>query len=117
MNSIASGWTAPLRIRARFGKKATHSKTAQFRKLDYHITQARVQSGARVLDVGCGWGSCLKRMVEKYDVGQAVGLTLSQAQADWIASCHLPRTEVRVETWLDHAPAAALRRHHFHWGV
>jgi cyclopropane-fatty-acyl-phospholipid synthase len=80
-------------------------ETAQFRKLDYHISQARVQSGARVLDVGCGWGSCLKRLVEKYDVGQAVGLTLSQAQADWIASCHLPRTEVRVETWLEHAPA------------
>ncbi len=80
-------------------------ETAQFRKLDYHIAQARVQSGSRVLDVGCGWGSCLKRMVEKYDVGQATGLTLSQAQADWIASCQLPRTEVRVETWLDHAPA------------
>ena len=80
-------------------------EAAQFRKLDYHLTQARVQSGARVFDIGCGWGSGLRRMVEKYDVGQAVGLTLSQAQADYIASCHLPRTEVRVETWLDHAPA------------
>ena len=80
-------------------------EAAQYRKLDYHLTQARVQPGSRVLDVGCGWGSGLKRMVEKYDVGQAVGLTLSQAQADYIASLHLPRTEVRVETWLDHASA------------
>ena len=64
-----------------------------------------MQPGARVLDVGCGWGSGLKRMVENTDVGHATGLTLSQAQADYIAFLHLPRTEVRVETWLDHAPA------------
>jgi cyclopropane-fatty-acyl-phospholipid synthase len=80
-------------------------EAAQYRKLDYHLTQAKVQPGSRVLDVGCGWGSGLRRMVEKFEVGQAVGLTLSQAQADWIASQHLPRTEVRVETWLEHAPA------------
>jgi cyclopropane-fatty-acyl-phospholipid synthase len=80
-------------------------EAAQYRKLDYHLTQAHVRPGTRVLDVGCGWGSGLKRMVEKYDVGHATGLTLSQAQADYIASLHLPRTEVRVETWLDHAPA------------
>ena len=80
-------------------------EAAQFRKLDYHLTQAHVQPGARVLDVGCGWGSGLRRMVENYEAGKAVGLTLSQAQADWIASQNLPRTEVRVETWLDHAPA------------
>lgn len=80
-------------------------ETAQLRKLDYHLTQAGVRSGSRVLDIGCGWGSALRRMVENYGVGHAVGLTLSQAQADYVAAARLPRVEVRVETWLDHAPA------------
>jgi cyclopropane-fatty-acyl-phospholipid synthase len=78
---------------------------AQFRKLDYHLTQAGVRGGSRVLDIGCGWGSGLRRMVEEYGVARAVGLTLSQAQADYITAAHLPGVEVRVETWLDHAPA------------
>src|SRR4051794_35543778 len=59
---------------------------AQVRKLDYHLTQARVLNAHRVLDVGCGWGSGLRRMVEQYNVNRAVGLTLSQAQADWITA-------------------------------
>ena len=74
----------------------------QIRKLDYHLSQARVRHAKRVLDIGCGWGSALRRMVEAYDVGQAVGLTLSQAQADWIAAANLPQVEAHVQAWLDH---------------
>src|SRR5258705_13615220 len=56
---------------------------AQLRKIDYHIRQARVEGAHRVLDIGCGWGSTLKRLVEHAGVEQAVGITLSNAQADW----------------------------------
>jgi cyclopropane-fatty-acyl-phospholipid synthase len=33
-----------------------------------------------LLDVGCGWGSTMRRAIEKYDV-DVVGLTLSKNQA------------------------------------
>lgn len=79
---------------------------AQMRKLDYHLTQARARDANRVLDVGCGWGSALGRMVEEYNVKRAVGLTLSRAQADWISRLRSPRVDVYFETWRDHVPDA-----------
>ena len=77
---------------------------AQLRKLDFHIQQARAQGASRVLDIGCGWGSTLQHMVKTAEVQQAVGLTLSQAQAAWIANRQLPNVEVRLESWTDYAP-------------
>ncbi|GAX39734.1 hypothetical protein NIES4075_06910 [Tolypothrix sp. NIES-4075] len=77
---------------------------AQLRKIDFHIERARAKGAKRVLDVGCGWGSTLKRLVEIYGVEQGVGLTLSKAQADWIASFNHPQIEVKLESWSDHSP-------------
>jgi len=81
--------------------------SAQLRKIDFHVEQARAARSGRVLDLGCGWGSALERLVGAHGVGHAVGLTLSQAQADRIASLNDPRIEVRVENWLDHFPAGS----------
>ncbi len=77
-------------------------ESAQLRKIDFHINQARARGAKRVLDVGCGWGATLKRLVEMHNVGYAVGLTLSNAQAEWIASFNHPQIEVKVESWSDH---------------
>ena len=79
-------------------------ESAQIRKIDFHVKQARASGAERVLDVGCGWGATLKRLVEKHEVKQACGLTLSQTQAAWIASFNDPRIDVRVESWSDHSP-------------
>ena len=79
-------------------------ETAQKRKLDHLIEGARAQGARRVLDVGCGWGSLLERLVTTYGVERAVGLTLSDSQAEKLREAALPRTEVRVENWLDHEP-------------
>ncbi|MBD6618042.1 class I SAM-dependent methyltransferase [Komarekiella sp. 'clone 1'] len=79
---------------------------AQIRKLDYHINQAKASNAKRVLDVGCGWGSTLKRLVEVHGVQQAVGLTLSNSQAEWISSFNQPQIDARVESWSDHVPTA-----------
>jgi cyclopropane-fatty-acyl-phospholipid synthase len=78
--------------------------SAQLRKVDYHISQARAEGAALVLDVGCGWGAILRRLVEARGAHRAVGLTLSNAQADWIRSPGNPQIEVRVESWSDHHP-------------
>jgi cyclopropane-fatty-acyl-phospholipid synthase len=79
---------------------------AQERKLDFHAANAAVRGAARVLDIGCGWGNLLARMVEQHGVGHGVGLTLSAERAAWIARRGDPRLEVRVEHWHDHVPAA-----------
>ncbi|CAM5278599.1 Class I SAM-dependent methyltransferase OS=Streptomyces alboniger OX=132473 GN=CP975_14210 PE=3 SV=1 [Streptomyces alboniger] len=79
-------------------------ETAQKRKLDHLIEGARAPGVRRVLDVGCGWGSLLERLVVKYGVERAVGLTLSDSQAEKVRAAAPPRTEVRVENWLDHRP-------------
>jgi len=78
--------------------------SAPTRKLDFHIEQAHAGSAERVLDVGCGWGSVLRRLVETYGVSRAVGLTLSEAQAKWIAASPDHRVSVLVESWADHHP-------------
>ncbi|MFC8130860.1 class I SAM-dependent methyltransferase [Streptomyces sp. NPDC057302] len=79
-------------------------ESAQKRKLDHLIEGARAPGARRVLDVGCGWGSLLERLVRTHGVEQAVGLTLSDSQAERLRELALERTEVRVENWLDHEP-------------
>ncbi|OBF29089.1 SAM-dependent methyltransferase [Mycobacterium sp. ACS1612] len=52
---------------------------AQMAKIDLALDKLDLQPGMTLLDVGCGWGSVLKRAVEKYDVN-VIGLTLSKNQ-------------------------------------
>lgn len=78
---------------------------AQVRKLDYHLEQACARGKSNLLDIGCGWGALLHRAVDKYQVAQAVGLTLSQAQMEWAAARPCQGTEVRLESWAEHVPA------------
>ncbi|ETW25768.1 methoxy mycolic acid synthase MmaA3 [Mycobacterium gastri] len=52
---------------------------AQLAKIDLTLGKLGLQPGMTLLDIGCGWGSVLKRAVEKYDVN-VVGLTLSKNQ-------------------------------------
>jgi cyclopropane-fatty-acyl-phospholipid synthase len=86
------------------GEDATALDAAQLRKLDFHIERSRAIGQARLLDIGCGWGSLLHRAVTTHGVRKAVGLTLNAAQAEWAARTGDPRIEVRHENWWDHAP-------------
>jgi cyclopropane-fatty-acyl-phospholipid synthase len=89
-----------------YDKESDSLEAAQQRKLEYHIQQACADGAARVLDIGCGWGALQKKMVQEHQVRVAVGLTLSENQAEWIRSIGLPGVEVRVESWSDHVPDA-----------
>jgi cyclopropane-fatty-acyl-phospholipid synthase len=53
---------------------------AQIAKIDLALGKLGLQPGMTLLDVGCGWGSVMKRAVELYDVN-VVGLTLSKNQS------------------------------------
>ncbi|HZC10933.1 MAG TPA: hydroxymycolate synthase MmaA4 [Mycobacterium sp.] len=52
---------------------------AQIAKVDLNLDQLDLRPGMTLLDIGCGWGTTMKRAVEKYDVN-VIGLTLSKNQ-------------------------------------
>ena len=52
---------------------------AQLAKIDLALGKLDLQPGMTLLDIGCGWGSVMRRAVEKYDVN-VIGLTLSRNQ-------------------------------------
>ncbi len=79
-------------------------EAAQERKLDYLADGARAGGSARVLDIGCGWGSMLRRLVDHHRVERVVGLTLSREQAEHAAGQGDQRCDVRLENWVDHEP-------------
>ncbi|MBD2533672.1 class I SAM-dependent methyltransferase [Nostoc flagelliforme FACHB-838] len=86
------------------GETESALELAQIRKVDFHINQAKAKNTKRVLDIGCGWGTVLQRLVEVYGVEQAVGLTLSEAQKDWISTKKHPQIEVNLQSWLNYSP-------------
>jgi cyclopropane-fatty-acyl-phospholipid synthase len=81
-------------------------ETAQLAKLDYHITEARAKGSERVLDIGCGWGPTLNRLVTTHGVRHAVGLTLSKEQAAHVRARAWPGVDVQIASWAEHVPTA-----------
>lgn len=53
---------------------------AQIRKVDLSLGKLGLRPGMTLLEVGCGWGSTVRRALDKYDVN-VIGLTLSEHQA------------------------------------
>jgi methoxy mycolic acid synthase MmaA3 len=64
---------------AYFPREGMSLHEAQVAKIDLTLDKLGLEPGMTLLDVGCGWGSVMKRAVEKYDVN-VVGLTLSKNQ-------------------------------------
>jgi cyclopropane-fatty-acyl-phospholipid synthase len=56
---------------------------AQTRKMDLALAKLGLRSGMTLLEIGCGWGSTLRRAIETYDVN-VIGLTLSKNQAAYV---------------------------------
>ena len=76
---------------------------AQQAKVDLSLGKLGLQPGMTLLDVGCGWGSTMRRAIEKYDVN-VVGLTLSKNQAGHVQKIfdelESPRTKrILLEGW------------------
>ncbi|WP_290649214.1 cyclopropane fatty acyl phospholipid synthase [Aquisalimonas sp.] len=62
-----------------YWRNADNLDDAQGAKLDLICRKLALQSGMRVLDIGCGWGSFMEYAAEHYGV-ECVGLTISQEQ-------------------------------------
>ena len=64
---------------AYFEPEGLSLQQAQLAKVDLHLDRLDLKPGMTVLDIGCGWGSTLKRAIERHDVN-VIGLTLSRNQ-------------------------------------
>ncbi len=64
---------------AYFEREDMTLEEAQLAKLDLALGKLDLRPGMTLLDVGCGWGSAMKRAIENYDVN-VIGLTLSRNQ-------------------------------------
>lgn len=78
--------------------------TAQHRKINWHLASANAHNASSVLEVGCGWGTIVRRLSRIERIERIVGLTLSNAQADYLRSLRMSRVEIRVENWAIYEP-------------
>lgn len=90
---------------AMFGTDTESLEEAQIRKIDHHLDCSGAPAAERLLDVGCGWGSLLRRARER-GTRRAVGLTLSRAQALHVTALGADGIDVKLESWRDHTPDA-----------
>nr|WP_306988798.1 cyclopropane-fatty-acyl-phospholipid synthase family protein [Amycolatopsis thermophila] len=65
-----------------WARPETTLEQAQIAKVDLVARKLGLREGMRVLDVGCGWGTFVIHAAKQYGA-HAVGVTLSQAQADF----------------------------------
>jgi cyclopropane-fatty-acyl-phospholipid synthase len=82
----------------------TSLEDAQAEKFDLVCRKLALKPGMRLLDVGCGWGGMVRHAVKYYGV-TALGVTLSQQQAEWgqkvIAEEGLGGAEIRWSDYRD----------------
>lgn len=76
---------------------------AQAAKYDLALSKLGLQPGMTLLDIGCGWGACLVRAVERYDVN-VIGITLSRNHYAYSAARLATlstgrRAEARLQGW------------------
>lgn len=82
----------------------TDRQEAALRLVTLVAERAGIRPGARVCDVGCGYGAAARVLAEEYGA-RVTGLTLSRAQWEWgqTATDHIPGVELLLGDWLENA--------------
>ncbi len=85
---------------AYFEREDMTLEQAQLAKIDLSLRKCDLRPGQRLLDVGCGWGSTIRRAADVFH-GRAVGLTLSENQVREAAARSAGRRdiEIRLQGW------------------
>jgi cyclopropane-fatty-acyl-phospholipid synthase len=82
-----------------YWRRATTLDQAQEHKLDLIAAKLGLQSGMRVLDIGCGWGGALNYFAERYGIS-GVGVTISQDQFDAATTLNADHSiEIRMQDY------------------
>jgi cyclopropane-fatty-acyl-phospholipid synthase len=79
-------------------------EVAQERKVARLCDWANAGPDSVVLDIGCGWGSCLDSLVNRSKVREAHGITLSTAQLEYVHRRNLPRTQAWLQDYATYEP-------------
>lgn len=90
---------------AYFREPAADLAQAQLDKMRYVCEKLALRPGAKLLDIGCGWGGLIRLAAKEYGV-RAVGVTLSQSQFQFVrgavaAEGLSERCEVRLADFRD----------------
>jgi cyclopropane-fatty-acyl-phospholipid synthase len=85
---------------AYFDREGVSLQDAQIAKMDLALGKCELQSGMRLLDVGCGWGSLARRAADHLGV-RVVGLTLSRNQLAYAQTKAVGRNDIefRLQGW------------------
>lgn len=82
-----------------YWKDASDLEEAQEHKLDLVCRKLGLESGMRVLDIGCGWGSFAGFAAERHGV-EVVGVTVSTEQVELGRELHKdPAVELRLQDY------------------
>jgi len=77
-------------------------EAAQIRKLDWHIDMTGADRAQRLLEVGFGWGSLIKRLMERRPDINYVGLTLADNQARYVRRYAPGNFATEISAWQDY---------------
>ncbi len=77
---------------------------AQVNKLAWFHERLQLTPRSRVLDIGCGWGGALAYLTREKGLADASGITLSQAQFEFLAARRLPGVQVACVSYEDFKP-------------
>ncbi len=84
-----------------YWKNAKNLREAQLAKFELIAKKLNLQSGMKVLDIGCGWGEFAKCIAENYGVS-VVGITVSTEQAKLAKKkCQNLPVDIRVQDYRD----------------
>lgn len=88
---------------ARFTDPAMTLEDAQRTKIDALLARLRLAPGARLLEIGCGWGSLAARAIGTVSDIRYEGLTLSPAQKGFADTLLAGSGAVHLRDYRDHA--------------
>ncbi len=68
---------------AYFAREDMTLEEAQYAKVEHILNKLNIQSGEKLLDIGCGWGTLIFTAAKKYGA-HATGITLSEEQYHFV---------------------------------
>jgi len=82
--------------------EATSLEDAQSAKMHRMCDFSGIKDGAKVMDVGCGWGGFMDYVVDHYKDTRVHGLTLSTEQTKYVETTKKKNVSIELCSWADY---------------